>query len=497
VLEFIVFVSGGVLLVLEIIASRLLAPFFGNSVYVWGSLIGVFLAGLSAGYFLGGRVADRWPSPALFAVLIFAAGVLTFPIPFVATPVMQAIVLRDYGPRVNPLAAATVLFLLPTIVMGMVSPFAVRLRARTVTTVGNVAGVLYALSTLGSIVGTLLAAFVLINLYGVRAIIHGLGLLMILLAGAGLLFARRRAAAAVTVVLLALAVWAVATASPDVAAAVVFQRDTVYHRISVSDEGRVRYLRLDNYWQSAIDLDEPTRTVFAYSDYLHLPLLFVPQMRRVALIGLGGGTVPRDYIRDYPQVEVHVAELDPAVIEAARLLFSLPDDARLRVSAADGRLFLLRTAERYDAIMLDAYLIDTIPFHLATAEFFRLAAARLAPGGVVASNVIGALEGEDSRLFRAIYKTFRSVFSSVYVFPVGHGSFSSAEMLRNIIIVGSMEPSVPAAEVQARASRLAAGVVRLPGFAEAAATLYGGTIRTEDVPILTDDFAPIDALIPR
>ncbi len=496
-LEFIVFVSGGVLLVLEIIASRLLAPFFGNSVYVWGSLIGVFLAGLSLGYFLGGRAADRWPSPVLFATLIFAAGALTFPIPFVATSVMQTIVLRDYGPRVNPLAAATALFLLPTIVMGMVSPFAVRLRARTVTTVGNVAGVLYALSTLGSIVGTLLAAFVLINLYGVRAIIHGLGLVMIVLAGAGLLFARRRAGAAAVAVLLGLAVWTVASSPPDVAAAVVFQRDTVYHRISVSDEGRVRYLKLDNYWQSAIDLDRPDRTVFAYSDYLHLPLIFVPQVRRVALVGLGGGTVPRHYIQDYPAVQMDVAEIDPDVVQTARRWFSLPDAARLRVSAGDGRLFLLRSPERYDVILLDAYLIDTIPFHLATAEFFRLAAARLAPGGVLASNVIGALEGEDSRLFRAIYKTFRTVFPTVYVFPVGHGAFSSAELLRNIIIVGTMEAGLSPEEIQARAASLAAGMVRLPGFVDAAATLYQGAVRTEDVPMLTDDFAPIDALIPR
>ncbi len=496
-LELIVFISGGVLLVLEIIASRLLAPFFGNSVYVWGSLIGVFLAGLSLGYFLGGRAADRWPSPALFATLVFAAGAVTFPIPFVATAVMRTIVFRDYGPQINPLAAATMLFLLPSIIMGMVSPFAVRLKARTVTTVGNVAGALYALSTLGSIVGTLLAAFVLINLYGVRAIIHGLGMVLIVLAGAGLLFARRRAAAGVMVVILALAGWAVASSPPDAAAALVFQRDTVYHRISVSDEGRVRYLKLDNYWQSAIDLDRPDRTVFAYSDYLHLPLIFVPRLRRVALIGLGGGTVPRHYTQDYPSVQVDVAEIDPEVVAAAQRWFRLPAGERLRVSAGDGRLFLLRASERYDVILLDAYLIDTIPFHLATEEFFRLAAARLAPGGVLASNVIGALEGEDSRLFRAIYKTFRAVFTTVYVFPVGHGAFSSTELLRNIIIVGSMEPALPATEVQARAARLAAGVVRLPGFADAAATLYQAPIRTEDVPILTDDFAPVDALIPR
>lgn len=190
-LELIVFMSGAVLLVLEIVASRVLAPFFGNSVYVWGSLIGVFLAGLTLGYFLGGRAADRWPSGVVFSGLVFLAGALTFPIPFVARRVMEALVLADLGARAGPLSAAAILFFLPTVVMGTISPFAVRLRARTVTTVGNVAGVLYALSTLGSIVGTLLAAFVLINLFGVRSIIHGLGLVLIVLAAVGFIAARR------------------------------------------------------------------------------------------------------------------------------------------------------------------------------------------------------------------------------------------------------------------------------------------------------------------
>ena len=497
-LELIVFISGGVLLALEIVASRVLAPFFGNSVYVWGSLIGVFLAGLSLGYYIGGQVADRRPSPALFSGLVFLAGLLTFPIPFISRQAMEALVLADVGPRAGPLAASTILFFLPTVLMGMVSPFAVRLRARTVTTVGNVAGALYALSTLGSIVGALVAAFVLINTLGVRSIIHGLGLVMMALAALGLLAARRRPAAVAAVLAVFLAAgWAtLARAGP--AAPVIFERDTVYHKISVSDEGRVRYLRLDNYWQSAVDLEYPDRTVFRYSDYMHLPVLFVPIRHpwRVAMIGLGGGTVPRRYLQDSSGLEVHVAELDPAVVETARRWFGLPETPRLRVTAVDGRTFLLRSTARYQIILLDAYLIDTIPFHLATREFFELAASRLAPGGVVASNVIGALDGPDSKLFRAIYKAFRSVFPTVYVFPVGYGGFSSPEILRNIIIIGTTNPPLSPEGVQARA-RAFAGVVTLEGFEEAAATLYTAPIRTDDVPILTDDFAPVDALIPR
>ena len=152
ILEIIVFTSGGVLLSLEIIASRVLAPYFGNSIYVWGSLIGVFLAALSVGYAVGGRVADRFPSLAIFAGIVFLAGLLTVPIPLIAAPVLDAIASADFGPQLNPLISAIALFVVPSIVMGMVSPFAVRLRARTVTTMGATAGSLYAISTVGSIV---------------------------------------------------------------------------------------------------------------------------------------------------------------------------------------------------------------------------------------------------------------------------------------------------------------------------------------------------------
>jgi len=492
-----VLASGAVLLALEIVASRIVAPALGNSVYVWGALIGVFLAALAAGYFLGGVLADRRPSPGVFAGLVFLAGGLIFPIPLAAPGVLDAIALRDLGPRGSPLAAAAALFFLPAVVLGMISPFAVRLRARTVATIGNVAGALYALSTAGSIAGTLLAAFVLLNWMGVQTIVHLLGALLMALAVAAWLASRRLAlGGAATLLAAALVAGIPLAAGRDAPPGLRFERDTVYHRITVTDEGGIRYLRLDAYWQSGLDLADPRRTVFAYADYLHLPLVFQPAARRVLFVGLGGGTVPRRYAEDYPGMTIDVVELDPAVVEAARRYFALPATPRLRVVAQDGRLFIARSRERYDIIVLDAYLIDTIPFHLATREFFETVRAHLAPGGVLASNVIGALDGPRSGFFRAVVKTLRQVFPAVYVFPADWSRYREPGALRNIILVGAGAPRLSRASVvaAARAARRSAGVT-IDRFEEAAADLYTARIATGDVPVLTDDFAPVELLV--
>jgi len=495
ILEVTVFVSGGVLLALEIIASRVLAPYFGNSIYVWGSLIGVFLTALSVGYAVGGRIADRFPSHGLFSGIVFLAGLLTVPIPTLATPVLDAIARADLGPQLNPLAGSMALFVVPSIVMGMVSPFAVRLRARAVATVGQTAGALYAISTVGSITGTLAASFVLINYLGVREIIQILGLSLMAMAVVSWMAARQRTAAALGAVLAVLLAAGVTGAAP--APTLVYARDTVYHRITVSDEGTVRYLKLDNYWQSALDRERPQRTVFAYADYMHLPVIFVPRPSHAALIGLGGGTIPARYVADYPTVTMDVAEIDPEVVTVARRFFGVADSDRLIMTARDGRLHLRLAQARFDIIMTDAYLIDTIPFHLATREFFALARSRLAPGGLVASNIIGALDGPNSRLFRAIYKTIRQVFPTVYVFPVDFGRYGAPDSLRNVIVIATDEPALSSEEIRRRAQALVdARRVTVDRFLAAAADLYEAVIPTADVPVLSDNFAPIDALIP-
>jgi spermidine synthase len=498
ILEIIVFTSGGVLLVLEIIASRVLAPFFGNSIYVWGSLIGVFLAALSVGYAVGGRLADRYPSPSLFAGIVFLAGLLTVPIPVIAGPVLDAIARADFGPQLNPLFGALALFVVPSIIMGMVSPFAVRLKARAVGTMGQTAGNLYAISTVGSIVGTLVASFILINFMGVRAIILVCGLTLMIMAGLGWLAARRRATAVAGVALAVLLATGASRAAPALPASMIFQKDTVYHRITVSDEGSVRYLKLDNYWQSALDREQSRRTVFAYADYMHLPLIFVREPKHAVMIGMGGGTVPARYVSDYPSVTMDVAEIDPRVIDAAREFFGVPVGGRLKATARDGRLHLRLASESQDLILTDAYLIDTIPFHLATREFFMLARARLTRGGVLTSNIIGALDGPDSKLFRAIYKSITQVFPTVYVFPVDYGKYGSPSSLRNIIVVATDGPRLSRQEIERRAQALVvAKVVTVDRFLAAAGDLYEAPIGVSDVPALSDDYAPVDMLIPH
>ncbi len=492
-LELVVFTSGGVLLALEIVASRVLAPTFGNSIYVWGSLIGVFLTALSVGYWAGGRLADRYPRREVFCALVFLAGLLTVPIPAVAPGLLSALAAADLDARAGPLVASFVLFFPASVLMGAISPYAVRLSTRTVATVGGTAGRLYALSTLGSIAGCFAAAFWLVFALGVRETILTLGLVEMALAVVALVGLRRLGAAAVAaLVVLAAGAWTPRLIPPE-GPEVRYARDTVYHRITVSDEGGVRYLKLDNYWQSAMDLVDPRRTVFRYADYMHAGILFQPQPRRVLVIGMGGGTVPKRYVQDYPQVRVDVVEIDPEVVEVAYRFFRVPRDGRLRAFAQDGRQFVQGTEERYDHVLMDAYLRDTLPFHLATREFFREVRAKLQPGGVFVVNVIGALDGPYSRLFRAVYRTLREVYPGVYVFPVEFAPAGWTDALRNVIVVGTEHVWSP--ERVRAAFRAVRDRVRVPGFSSVVADLYTRAIRIEDVPTLTDNFAPTDTLI--
>ena len=182
-LRIVVFGSGAVLMALEIVGSRILAPYFGSSVYVWGSLISIFLAALSAGYYFGGVAADRWPRAGALALALAAAGVLILVLPLASRSILEMFSARDLGPRASPLLASVVLFVLPSLLLGMTSPFAIKLAATDLATVGNTAGVLYAISTAGSIAGTLLTAFALIPAMGVRAILYALGVTLLLCSG--------------------------------------------------------------------------------------------------------------------------------------------------------------------------------------------------------------------------------------------------------------------------------------------------------------------------
>lgn len=275
---------------------------------------------------------------------------------------------------------------------------------------------------------------------------------------------------------------------------VIYEADSVYHFIVVAEDDRARYLRFDRSFQSGMLHTDHFESPFLYAAYAHLGVIFAPQAKRVLAIGLGGGSIPKRFWRDYPEMVVDVAELDPMVVEVAKRFFQVREDPRLRIFVQDGRLFLRRAQQKYDIIIIDAYFSESIPFHLSTREFYKLARERLAPGGVIVSNIIGALQGPRSSLFRAIYRTQGTVFSGLYLFPTAFRPYDDADTLRNVIVVASSEKGITRTEIMTRARRVAARV-RFPQFLSYAADFYDELIPQDGVPTLTDDYAPVDTLL--
>jgi spermidine synthase len=490
----VIFAAGAVLLGLEIAGSRVMAPYVGSSIYVWGSLISVFLIALSGGYLLGGRLADRWPRPPLLGAVLLLAGILLILLPVLAAPVLKSIVARDLGPRLGPFVAASLLFGPPGFILATTSPFAVRLAATDLGSLGSLAGSLYALSTAGNIAGTLVTSFVLIPLLGVRTILLLLG--GVLVACALLLVPlRRRTRALVAAGVIGLLLVAPMRPSPA-GVRMVYERDSLYHRIRVVEEDDgARYLVFNRSYQGGMYLHDPERSPYRYAEYMHAAWLFQPQIRRALVIGLGAGSIPKQFFRESAGISVDVAELDPAVVEVAKKYFALREDQRLRVFVADGRLFLRRTRTLYDLIVLDAYFAEGIPFHLATREFFALARSHLRPGGVVAANIIGALDGDQSALFRALYRTYAQVFPGLYLFPVGLRPQGRTSRIRTIVLMASSQRGITRRDLTARAERMQnqPGLSTIP-LQRIIRDFYDRPIATAEVPVLTDDFAPVDIL---
>lgn len=478
---------------LEILGSRLLAPDFGSSIYVWGSLIGTFLAALSIGYWMGGLVADRRPKMQVLGWFVAAAGVYTLALPTVAGAVTGWASAWTPDERLGSLVSSVILFVVPGAFLGTVSPFLIRLSARSLKSTGSVAGGIYAVSTVGSIVGTFLTSFYLIAVMPVSKILVCVGVVLVLVAF-GLIAGGQRMAKLGLLALLATALQP-ACAWADVRE--VYRTDTLYHHIRVVDEDGVRYLMFGRTSQSAMLIEDPLTSVFPYVDSFHLGPLIKPEMRRVLFIGLGGGTGPRQFRETYPNVTVDVAEIDPEVVRIARRYFGFRPDDRLRVTVRDGRMFLRRTSDKYDMIVMDAYYADGVPFHLTTREFMRMAKERLTPGGVLIVNTIGSIEGPRSDLVRSEYRTMRAVFGHCLYMPVPEPEDSGgmkAFMRRNIMLVcvNGKPPSWNdlRGKLKSAPRRYAGGLRAIIEAAEKTTPP-----KTSDVPLLTDDYAPVDNLL--
>jgi spermidine synthase len=479
-IEVLAAVVGAASLGAEIAAARLLAPWFGASTVVWANTIATVLVALSAGYWVGGRLADRDPTlRGLSRLVLLAAGLMAI-VPFAAGPFLRvsvdALDSVQAGAFAGSLLAVLVLIAVPVLVLGCVAPYAVRLSVHAVEEAGRVAGRLYAISTMGSLAGVFLSSLLLIPLVGTRRTFLAFALALALVAVPSL--SRRFALAPLGVVVLLVLPPGAVKATPGVR--VVWERETEYQyaRVVQTPDG-VRRLEL-NEGQAVHSIYRPGQWLTGdyWDEMLVLP--FAVQRRpprSVAILGNAAGTTARAYGHFFPQARVDGVEIDPALNDVGRRLFDLrgPD---LHLHTADARPFLRRATRRWDLIVVDAYRQPYIPFYLATREFFALVRQHLTPGGMVVINV-GHPEGSD-RLEKVLSATMARELRTVLRDP---------SQPTNVMLVGTDAP-VSAQRLRAAARSLPAPLrpVADATAARLAAPLRGGSV-------YTDDIAPVEWLI--
>jgi spermidine synthase len=475
-----VFVVGAASLGAEIAAARLLAPYFGASTVVWANTIGVVLVALALGYWLGGRYADRHPHLRGLCLLVLVASLLIAAVPFASRPFLgfsvDAFDTVSVGGFAGSLFGVLVLVAVPVTLLGAAAPWAVRLAVADLDRSGETVGRLYAISTAGSLLGTMLAALLLIPLLGTQRtfLVFALALALVAAAGLGWRFAALPAA-------LALAIAApVGTIKAADTGRVLYEVETThqYARVVERPDG-ARVLEL-NEGQAVHSLYRPGS--YLTGDYWdgHLVLPFAARPRppaRIAILGNAAGTVARAFGRFFPRTAVEAVEIDAELTELGRRFFDLRNP-QMEVFAEDARPWLERSAGGYDAIMVDAYRQPYIPFYLATREFFELAAERLAPGGMAIVNV-GHPEGA-GELERVLGRTMAAAFRRVLRYPIEP---------TNTLLVASQGPLSPQ-----RLRRRAASLPRplRASALEAAATLEP---RLPGGEVYTDDRAPVEWLI--
>lgn len=501
-LAVLVFVAGMASMSLEFAASRILIPVFGSSIYTWGSLIGVILTGLSLGYHIGGKLADKNPNFLKLCLVIFTAGLYIIFIPFIAPTITSSFIQFVSDSQYASLLAVFTLLIVPTFLLGIVSPYAIKLATRRLAELGNVSGNLYSLSTIGSIVGTFLTVFILIPTFEINYIIFGLGVtLMVFSSLFGLARFPKVLTFFVVVVLLLFFPSINLSSAGNVmvhTGTLVYEKETLYSHLDVIDYGNIRTLYLDGNIHSQMYKDKPEELVNTYTKYFHLGFLFNPNAKDVLFVGGGGFSGPKNFLSMYSDVRIDVVEIDPDVIRAARDYFNLPVDngSRLMIYNDDARNFLSKTEKKYDLIILDAFSQNYVPFHLMTLEYFQLLDKKLTSDGVIISNNIGSMTGDRSDIVRAVYKTISQVFPSLYVFPTENNWGN----LQNIMLAAMKTPTVEYSKDELR--QLASNNDRnnhnsstVLADLDYSEHLYEAELKTSDVPLLTDQFAPVETLI--
>ena len=495
-IEIILFIVEAVCMILELVASRILAPYFGSSNLVWTSVIGIILASGSIGNYLGGIVADKPEVNKKFKFILLISSILILIIPFMQDSVVTTISRLVNDIRIGAIISTIILFFLPSVFLGFLVPMVQKLKITDLETSGEVSGKVYALATLGGIFGTFVGGFWLVPSFGSIEILFFMTIaILILIPLVDFKVDKKELIGIIlAIIILSGAMYLYSTKNDEIGKRVLageineyVSYDTEYSRILVfnrydKNNDLIRSFTMDSGHESAAYVDENkwTELVFEYTKMYDLMFDSSKEIKDTLLIGGAGYSYPKHYISKFPDKTMDVVEIDPMVTEIARKYFYLDrlikeykteETGRLKLITEDGRTYLNRNEKKYDAILNDAFSDTTPAATLTTLEAVKNIKKSLNENGLYLTNIISSLDGENSKFMKAEVKTLKEVFLNVYVVPcVGKDNIEATQ--NNIVIATDGSLNIDESK------------------------LYELKIDDDDI-VLTDNYCPIDSLIPQ
>ncbi len=492
----IVFTSGMVSLAVEFAASRLLGNYFGTSNLVWASIVGLILIYLTVGYFLGGTWADRSPKyETMFQILLWASLAVGL-IPLASRPILrlasQAFDQLQLGVLFGSFSVVMILFIIPVTLLGTASPFAIRLAITDTQQAGKISGRIYAISTLGSFIGTFLPVLLLVPTIGTYRTFLVLALLLMTAASVGLYlasgFKRLLRYAWMPVILVGLLIWGVPGTDKQTDG-LVYENESSYNYIQVIEQSGFYLLRLNEgqgvhsiYKEDQINFNGPWEQVISAPFFNPAPI--DPQsVTDIAIVGLAGGTTAREAFAVYPNASIDGIEIDPKIVEVGQQFFGM-NQKNLNVIVQDGRWAMQTSSKQYDIISVDAYRPPYIPWHMTTREFFQILHDHLKEDGVMVINI--GRGPDDRRLVNSLYTTIHTIFPSLYVTDL-------SDSFNTILYATKSKTSLDAFldNYYALSQNATTPVFLL----EVMASTYAGLQPTPEPGIVfTDDLAPVEGI---
>ena len=440
-LEITTFIAGATGMIIELVASRILSPYLGNSNLIWTCIIGMMLAFMSIGYFIGGKISDKHPKRNLLSLFLLDSATFISLIPMIEIYAIEPISKTNLNLPLLAIICSTITFGIPSMFLATASPFAVKLKDKDLEEIGGVSGRMSALSTIGSIVGTFLAGFVLIPKLGVKNIILLVVIVLVILSyliyeDKDIKYTIKIIATLVILVSLVLVGKKMFLQKHE---DIILDTDSEYSRIWIkkftNNSGKeYNTLEVDKGYES-IASGEKNLTA-DYLKYYDLFNYYQENTENVLMIGGAAYTYPSYFLEQYKDKKIDVVEIDSKMTELAEKYFDLnTQNENLNIYHEDGRRYINTTQNKYDCILIDAFKGINVPFQLTTEEALIQAKRNLNENGIVITNIISALDGKNANFIKYEYATYKKVFKDVKIFKVQNGMFNDDE-LQNLILVG-------------------------------------------------------------